>query len=135
MIKLWCLCHGISMGSTRIIWLYCQRSIHLQCCQNHTFCCTHVYHILEFSDLWWRACRLHLGRMDFAKSFPEESLQRCDGGDLQKPHCYRLDWIIFHVSNTGTTFHWLMMLFCNMIEKEEWVKKLDMVLSFASNGS
>ncbi|EDM06961.1 rCG34693 [Rattus norvegicus] len=27
--------------------------------------------------------------MGFAGSFTEESLQRCDGGDLQQPHCYR----------------------------------------------
>ncbi|KAH0509076.1 Steryl-sulfatase [Microtus ochrogaster] len=27
--------------------------------------------------------------MDFAESFPEESLQRCDAGDPRKPHYYR----------------------------------------------
>jgi hypothetical protein len=27
--------------------------------------------------------------MGFAESFTEESLQRCDVGDLQEPHCCR----------------------------------------------
>ena len=88
-IKLWCLCHGVSTGKTTFLWPYCQRSIHLQCCQYHAFCFTHVWDILEYSDIWWCACWLHLGRMEFVGYFPEDSLQRCDAGDLWKPYYYR----------------------------------------------
>lgn len=52
-------------------------------------CYTHVWDILELSDLSGCACELHSGRVGFAGPFPEESVQRCDAGDLQEPHCYR----------------------------------------------
>ena len=66
-----------------------KRTFTVQWCQYHALWCTHVWDILGCSDLWWCACELHWGRVEFAGSFPEESLQRCDAGDLQEPHCYR----------------------------------------------
>ena len=42
---------------------------------------TFVY-VLECSDIWWCSGELYSGRMGFAGSFPEESLQRCDAGYL-----------------------------------------------------
>ena len=42
--------------------------------------------------------------MEFAGSFPEESLQRCDAGDLLEPHCYRYDCeFSFAFQNNGKT--------------------------------
>ena len=40
---------------------------------------------LGCSDFGWCACELHWGRVEFAGSFPEESLQRCDVGNLPEP--------------------------------------------------
>ena len=44
---------------------------------------------LGCSDFWWCACELHWGRVEFAGSFPEESLQRCDVGNVPEPQSYR----------------------------------------------
>ena len=42
--------------------------------------------------------------MGFAESFTEESLQRCDAGDLLEPHCYRYDCeFSFAFQNSGKT--------------------------------
>ena len=54
--------------------------------------CFVLYTCMEYlgwSDFWWCACELHWGRMEFAGSFPEESLQRCDVGNLPEPQSYR----------------------------------------------
>ena len=51
--------------------------------------CFVLYSALGSSDFWWCACELHWGGVGFAGSFPEESLQKCDVGDLHDPHCYR----------------------------------------------
>ena len=76
----------------------------LQWCQYHALWCTHVWDILGCSDLWWCACELHWGRVEFAGSFPEESLQRCDAGDLLEPHGYRYDCeFSFAFQNSGKT--------------------------------
>lgn len=42
------------------------------------------------SDIWWCSHKLHLGRVGLAGSLSEEPLQRCDAGDRQEPHCYRM---------------------------------------------
>ena len=76
----------------------------LQWCQYHALWCTHVWDILGCSDLWWCACELHWGRVEVAGSFPEESLQRCDAGDLLEPRCYRYDCeFSFAFQNSGKT--------------------------------
>ena len=81
-----------------------KRTFTLQWCQYHALWCTHVWDILGCSDLWWCACELHWGRVEFAGSFPEESLQRCDAGDLLEPHCYRYDCeFSFAFQNNGKT--------------------------------
>ena len=51
--------------------------------------CMYTWDVLEHSDIQWCTGELYSGRMGFAGSFPEESLQRCDAGDMQEPHCYR----------------------------------------------
>ena len=65
------------------------KNVHVKYCQYHASSCTNVYDILEPHDLCWCAYRLHLGRVDFARYFSEESLQRCYAGDLQEPQWYR----------------------------------------------
>ena len=44
---------------------------------------------LGCSDFWWCACHLHWGRVEFAGPFPEESVQRCDDGNLPESQKYR----------------------------------------------
>ena len=87
MIVLEPLGQEISGGTTRIIWIYCQWSIHLHDCILDSV--VHMWDNLGCSDLWWCVCELHSRRMGFPGSFTEDSLQRCDAGDLQEPHCYR----------------------------------------------
>ena len=41
------------------------------------------------SGLWRRGCELHPGGMGLAGPWSEETLQRCDAGDLQEPGLYR----------------------------------------------
>ena len=55
----------------------------------HAFLCPYIWDILECSDIWWCTGEVYTGRVGFAGSFPEESLQRCDAGDLQEPQCHR----------------------------------------------
>lgn len=44
----------------------------------------------ECNALWKYACELHGGRVSFFWILPEETLKRCDAGDLQQPFCYRI---------------------------------------------
>ena len=90
-----------------------KRTFTLQWCQYHALWCTHVWDILGCSDLWWCARELHWGRVEFAGSFPEESLQRCDAGDLLEPHCYRYDCkfsLLFKI--VGKHVSCLVMVLC-----------------------
>ena len=54
-------------------------------CQYNALYCTNLLGTLGCSDFWWCTCELHWGRVGFAGSFPEESLQRCDVGNLPEP--------------------------------------------------
>ena len=56
---------------------------------HHFFLNVRVWAILGCGDLWGCVCEIHSWRVGFAGSIPEESLQRCDAGDMQEPHCYR----------------------------------------------
>ena len=51
--------------------------------------CFGLYLALGSSDFWWCASELHWGRVGIVGSIPEESLQKCDVGDLPEPQSSR----------------------------------------------
>lgn len=82
-----------------------------QMCLSHPIFHILIWNVLGFGELWGSGGALHPGWVGFAGSFPEDSLRRCDAGDLQELHCRR--WGCFLTSTrkleNEVSGHWVSL--------------------------
>lgn len=81
--ELWRIWAGV-WGPQDPVWTSRDLNPASQCWQTHPSSCTNLS-VLGLCGLWRRGCELHPGGVGFIASFTEETLQRCDAGNLQEP--------------------------------------------------